>query len=67
MNIGVYVSFSVLVSSRYMPSSRIGRMVVLFLDLKKIPILFSILAVSIYIPTSSARAFPFFHTFSSIY
>ena len=27
----------------------------------------SIVAVSIYIPTNSARAFPFLHTLSSIY
>ena len=30
-------------------------------------ILFSIVAVSIYIPTNSARVFPFLHTLSSIY
>ena len=42
-------------------------MVVLFLVFKGISILSSIVAVSIYIPTNSARAFPFLHTLSSIY
>ena len=37
-------------------------MVVLFLVFKGISILSSIVAVSIYIPTNSARAFPFLHT-----
>ena len=44
-----------------------GHMVVLFLVFKGISILSSIVAVSIYIPTNSARAFPFLHTFSNIY
>ena len=39
----------------------------LFLVFKGLSILFSIVAVSIYIPTSSARGFPFLHTLSSIY
>ena len=39
----------------------------LFLVFKGIPILFSIVAVSICIPTNSARGFPFLHTLSSIY
>ena len=42
-------------------------MVVLFLVFKGISILSSIVAVSIYIPTNSAGAFPFLHTFSRIY
>ena len=37
----------------------LGHMVVLFLVFKRISILFSIVAVSIYIPTNSARGFPF--------
>ena len=45
----------------------LGHMVVLFLVFKGISILSSIVAVSIYIPTNSARAFPFLHTLSSIY
>ena len=44
----------------------LGRMVVLFVVFKGTSILFSIVAVSIYIPTSSARGFPFLHTLSSI-
>ena len=39
-------------------------MVVLFLVFKGISILSSIVAVSIYIPTSNTRVFPFLHTFS---
>ena len=45
----------------------LGHMVVLFLVFKGIAISSSIVAVSIYIPTNSARAFPFLHTLSSIY
>ena len=41
-------------------------MVVLFLVFKGLSIPSSIVAVSIYIPTNSARAFPFLHTLSSI-
>ena len=40
---------------------------ILFLVFKGISIPSSIVAVSIYIPTNSARAFPFLHTVSSIY
>ena len=42
-------------------------MVVLLLVFKGISILSSIVAVSIYIPTNTARVFPFLHTLSSIY
>ena len=45
----------------------LGHMVVLFLVFKGISILSSIVAVSIYIPTSSAQRFPFLHILSSIY
>ena len=45
----------------------LGHMVVLFLVFKGISILSSIVAVSIYIPSNSARAFPFLHILSSIY
>ena len=45
----------------------LDHMVVLFLVFKGISIPSSIVAVSIYIPTNSARAFPFLHTLSSIY
>ena len=61
------MSFSVLVFSGYIPRSGIAElfMVVLFLVSKGISILSSIVAVSIYIPTSNARGFPFLHTLSS--
>ena len=42
-------------------------MVVLFLVIKDISMSSSIVTVSIYIPTNSARLFPFLHTLSSIY
>ena len=45
----------------------LGHMVVLLLVFKEISILFSIVVVSIYIPASSAREFPFLHILSSIY
>ena len=65
---GVHVSFSVLVSSRHIPNSRItgsyGSFSPSFL---RSLILSSIVAVLIYIPTSNARGFPFLHTLSSIY
>ena len=58
MNIGAHVSFSVLVSSRIGPVvGLLSDMIVLFLVFKGISILFSIVAVSIYIPTNSARGF----------
>ena len=44
-----------------------GHMVVLFLVFKGIAILSSIVAASVYIPTNSARVFPFLPTLSSIY
>ena len=42
-------------------------MVVLLIVFKEISLLFSIMVVSIYIPTNSARRFPFLHILSSIY
>ena len=45
----------------------LGHMVVLFLVFKRISILSSIVAVSIYIPTNSARGFPFLYTLCNIY
>ena len=68
MNTGVHVSFSIIVSSGCMPSSGIAGSYGSFIPiLKEISILFSIVAVSVYIPTSSARGFPFLHILSSIY
>ena len=45
----------------------LDHMVVLLLVFEEISILFSILAVSVYIPTNSTRGFLFLHTFSNIY
>ena len=69
MNFGVHVSFSIIIFSEYMPNGGIAGSYDSFLSLvfKQIPMLFSIVAVSIYTPTSSARGFPFFHMPSSIY
>ena len=68
MNNGIHVSFSILVSSRYMPRSGIvGHMVILFLVFKGISIPSSIVAVSICLHINGARAFPFLHTLSRIY
>ena len=56
MNNGIHVSFSTMVSSGYMPSSGIAASyVILFLIFKGISIPSSRVAVSIYIPISSAR------------
>ena len=41
-------------------------MVVLFLIFEGTSVLFSIVALPIYIPTNSVRGFPFFLTFSSV-
>ena len=45
----------------------LDHMVVLSLVSRGTSILFSIVAAPIYIPTNSARGFPFLHTLSSIY
>ena len=45
----------------------LGHVVVLFLVSKGTSLLFSMVAVPIYIPTNSIRGFPFFHTISSIF
>ena len=44
-----------------------GHLVDLFLVFKGISILFSIMTVSVYIPTNSVERFPFLHILSSIY
>ena len=66
MNIGVHMSFSVLVSLGYMPRSGIAETYDSFiLRFLGISILSAIMSVSIYISTNSAREFPFLHTLSS--
>ena len=45
----------------------LSHMVVLFLIFYGVSMLFSTVTVSIYIPTRSAKGFPFFHILSSIY
>ena len=61
-NTGVHASLSVMVFLGFMPSNEmLGHMVVLFLVFIGISILFSIVAVSVYIPTNCARGFPYLH------
>ena len=68
VNIGVHVtSFSYDFLRVYAYMGLLGHMVVLFLVFKGISILSSTVALSIYIPTNSARRLPFLHTLSSIY
>ena len=68
MNNGINVSLSILVSSGDMPKSGIAGSCGGFIpSFYGISILSSIVAVSIYIPTNSARVFSFFHILSSIY
>ena len=64
INIVEHDSFWIMVSQGICPVvGLLGHMVVLFLDFKEPPYwLFSIVAVSIYIPTNSARGFSFLHT-----
>jgi len=64
----VHVSFWIRLFYRYMPVvGLLGHMVVLFLVFWGISILFSIVALPVYIPTNSVRRFPFLHTLYSIY
>ena len=70
VNIGIHESFRTVVFSEYMPSSGIagsyGSFITRFFK-KEISILFSIVAVSVYIPTNSVRGFPFLHILFNIY
>ena len=60
MNNGIHVSFSILVSSGYMPQSGIAGSYDGFIpSFKEIPVPSSIVTVSTYIPTNSARGFRF--------
>ena len=66
VNIGVHVSFSVLVSAGYMPKSGLAGLYGGFIpSYLRNSILSFIMAVSIYIPTSSIGGFHFLHTLSS--
>ena len=58
MNIGVHVSFEIVVLSRYMPRrGLLGHMVVIYLVFWGTSILFSIMVVPIYIPTKEGVPF----------
>ena len=66
VNTGVHVSFSIMFPQGIGPVvGLLGHIVILFLVFKGISILFSIVAVSAYIPTNRARGFPFLHIFSN--
>ena len=69
VNIGIHVvSFSSDFLGVYAPAvGLLGHMVVSFLVFQGISILSSKVAASVYIPTNSARGFPFLHTLFSIY
>jgi len=68
VNIGIHVSSLFMAFSEYTPIVQLlGHMAGLFLIFEGISILFSIMAVSVYIPTSSVGLFPFLHLLSSIY
>ena len=65
---GTCMSFRIVVFSGCMPVvGLLGHMVDLFLVFKGISILFSIMAVPVYIPTNSAGRLLFIHIVSSIY
>ena len=68
VNIGVHMSlqemFSIL-GGRYPEQELLGHMVTLFLIFQGASILFSIVAVPVYIPTSSKRGFLFLHNLSN--
>ena len=67
MNLGVHAIFQMMVSPKYI--LRVGttdHMVTLFLVFKGDSVLFSTVAVPMYIRTDSVKGFPFFHTLSSI-
>ena len=68
VGIEVHESFSIMDFQGVCPVvGLLGHMTVLFLVFKGISILLSIVMVSIFIPTNSARGFRFLHTLSSIY
>ena len=63
VNTGVNVSFHIMFSSGYMPRTGMeGSYVSSIFSFFKEPILFSIVAVPIYISTNSIGSFPSFHT-----
>ena len=67
VKLGVHMSFWTMVFSGVCPVMvLLGHMVALFVVFQGISILFSIVAVSVYIPTNSAWGFPLFHTLCSI-
>ena len=69
MNVGVHVSFQIhafVFLYIYSGVEFLGHMVVLFLVFREPSILFSTVAVPIYIPTSSVQGFPFLHIFTNV-
>ena len=66
MNIWVHVSFQIIVLYICPGIGLQGHMVAPFLVFWETSILFSVVAIQVYIPTSSVGGFPFLHTLSSI-
>ena len=68
MNTEVLMSFWIMIFLGYLHTlvGLMGHVVILFLTFKEISILFSIVAVSIYIPTNCVRVFSFLHNLSRI-
>ena len=63
MKIGLHVYLWIMVFSGYLPGvGLVNHMVILFFVFQGTSITFSIVIVSICIPTESATVFPFFHT-----
>ena len=67
MNIGMHISFSVIVLSGYLPGvDLLDYMATLILVFLETSVLFSIVAAPIYIPNKSVRGFLFLCTFFSV-
>ena len=71
MNIGVNVYFQIMVFSRYMPRNKAAgakkSRIALLLAFQGASMLFSIVAITVYVPTNNAGRLLLLHTLSSIY
>lgn len=67
VNIGIHMSFIIMVFSVCPVVGLLGHTVDLFLVFKGISILFSVVTISVYISNNYAAGFPYLHILSSIY